>query len=111
MKKLKKLDILAAAFGWSFVITLIILLGMNRIPGLALRASAEAEMQGIDSDQFNEYTHDYIESQRDLYAAIPKPAFVNNLVTVTTIDTQNVTHRQNDIKMVKIKPAPSFNDT
>jgi hypothetical protein len=80
---------------------------MNKIPGLALRTSSEGEMNGIDFDQFNEYTHDYIEYQRDLYETIAKHPSVNNLVTVTTIDNQNVMHKQNDIKMVKIKSVPS----
>lgn len=96
---------LAAAFAWSFVVTLIILLVMNRIPGLQLRINTDREIQGIDYEQFNEYTHDYIEYQRDLYSTIEKPAMINNLVTVTTIDTQNITHQQNDIKMVQIKPV------
>lgn len=68
------------------------------------------EMQGIDYDQFNEYTHDYIEFQRDIYTTIDKPSSVNNLITVTTIDTYNITHRQNDIKMVKIKPTTITNN-
>jgi len=38
----------AAGFVWSFVVTLIILLIMNKIPGLALRTSIDGEIQGID---------------------------------------------------------------
>ena len=79
---------------------------MNRIPGLSLRVSSESEMQGIDFDQFNEYTHDYIELQRDIYTATPRLHPMNHVVTVTTVDNQNVVHRQNDVKMVKIKSVP-----
>jgi hypothetical protein len=87
-------------------VTLIILLVMNKIPGLALRVSVEEELQGIDYDQFNEYTNDYIEYQRDLYETIPKTTSVHNVVTVTPIDNQNVIYNQNDIKMIKIKSIP-----
>ncbi len=84
---------------------------MNRIPGLTLRISENGEKQGIDYDQFNEFTHDYIQFQRDLYATSVKPAAsMNNLVTVTTVDTQNIVYKQNDIKMVKIKTAPISNN-
>lgn len=98
--------ILAAGAGWTVVMTFLILIVLNRIPGLSLRVNEEQELQGIDHDQFNEYTHDYVEIQRDLYEAIPKcPVMSNPLVTVTTIDHQNNVHKQNDIKMVKIKPV------
>jgi Amt family ammonium transporter len=68
-----KIYFLAAGFVWSFVVTLIILLIMNKIPGLALRTSTDGEIHGIDHDQFNEFIHDYIEFQRDLYDTISKP--------------------------------------
>jgi hypothetical protein len=56
-------------------------------------------------DQFNEFIHDYIEFQRDLYDTIPKPTSINDFVTVTTINNHNIMHKQNDIKMIKIKPT------
>ena len=89
----------------------LILVLMNHIPGLRLRISSDREEQGIDFDQCNEHTHDYIEVQRDLYSDLNSrvPA-VNNFVTVTTIDEQNVVHRQTDIKMVKIKPISVSNN-
>ncbi len=83
---------------------------MNKIPGLALRTSIDGEIQGIDHDQFNEFTHDYIEFQRDLYDTIPKPTSINNFVTVTTIDHHNIMHKQNDIKMIKIKSTSITNN-
>ena len=100
-----RLFFLGAGVLWTVVMTLIILILMNRIPGLALRVSDESEQHGIDYDQFNEFTHDYIEFQRDLSTNMEKSPVMNNpLVTVTTIDQQNNVHKQNDIKMVKIKP-------
>ncbi|CAF2910067.1 unnamed protein product [Rotaria sp. Silwood2] len=86
-----QLTLASAAFVWSFVITLIILLIINKIPGLTLRTSTNGEMQGIDYDQFNEYTHDYIEFQRDFYTTVPKPLLMNNLITVATVARPNNT--------------------
>ncbi|CAF0825311.1 unnamed protein product [Rotaria sordida] len=94
MQIVYQLILASTGFVWSFVITLIILLIMNKIPGLTLRTSIDGEIQGIDYDQFNEYTHDYIEFQRDLYVTVPKPLFMNNLITVATVIRQNRT--QND---------------
>lgn len=80
---------------------------MDRIPGLRLRITEEGEIDGSDFDQFNEFTHDYIEFQRDLYITLSKPASANSMVTVTTIDSQNTIHKQNDVRMVNIRAALS----
>jgi hypothetical protein len=76
---------------------------MDRIPGLKLRISADAETNGIDYDQFNEFTHDYIEFQRDLYAALSKST--NTLSTITTVNNPNIVHKQNNIKIIKSNNA------
>ena len=81
---------------------------MDRIPGLHLRASDTAENNGIDYDQFNEFTHDYIEFQRDLYSIPPKPA--NNLVTFPTVNNLDTVSQQTEIKMIKIKSKPISNN-
>lgn len=101
---------LAAGFLWSLIITFIILYIMNRIPGLQLRTSEEGEIDGIDFDQFNEVTHDYIEFQRDLCIPLSKPPSVNSIVTVTTIRSQNPIHKQNDMRMGNIRSVPSPSD-
>ena len=85
--------------------TLIILVVMNRIPGLSLRISDESETQGIDCDQFNEYTHDFIQVQRDLYASMPNAPSRTSLMTVTTIDSQTAPQKPNEVRMIKVKPA------
>lgn len=59
--------ILAAA-GWSFVMSYIIALIINYIPGLHLRASDEAELMGLDDDQLGEFAYDYVEVRRDYLA-------------------------------------------
>ncbi|SPO32120.1 probable high affinity ammonium transporter [Ustilago trichophora] len=44
----------ASGFGWSFVLTMIILFAIDRIPGCHFRASDEDEMLGIDLAQIGE---------------------------------------------------------
>ncbi|MCJ1475903.1 ammonium transporter Amt1 [Lambiella insularis] len=53
-------------FGYSFAGTLLILLVINVIPGLQLRASEEAEVVGIDEIEIGEYAYDYVEARRDV---------------------------------------------
>ena len=43
-----------AVTGYSFVMSTILAYGINYIPGLHLRASEEAELQGMDDDQLGE---------------------------------------------------------
>lgn len=54
---------------YSFAATTIILLAMNMIPGLSLRASDEAEIAGIDDTEIGEYAYDYVELSREVAAA------------------------------------------
>ncbi|KAL4253683.1 Ammonium transporter [Abortiporus biennis] len=49
-----------AGFGYSFVMTTIILWIMHFIPGLRLRASEEAEILGIDDAEMGEFAYDYV---------------------------------------------------
>lgn len=71
---------------------------MDKFPGLKLRTTTDGELQGIDYDQFNEYTHDYIEFQRDLYSTVRKPS-KNNLLTVATVGLRMSTHRQSPCRV------------
>lgn len=48
-----------ATISYTFVVTMIILVAIDHIPGLALRASEEAEIIGIDEDQCGETGYDY----------------------------------------------------
>jgi len=50
----------AAGFGYSFVVTSLILWVMHFIPGLRLRADEEDEILGIDDAQMGEYAYDYV---------------------------------------------------
>jgi len=53
-------------FGWSFIVTCIILFIMNLIPGLSLRVSEEAEIMGVDAAEIGEFAYDYVELTREI---------------------------------------------
>ncbi|KAB8346223.1 hypothetical protein FH972_023268 [Carpinus fangiana] len=57
----------AYAFGVSAILAFII----NKIPGLKLRVSEEAELLGTDDDQLGEFAYDYVEVRRDYLAWTP----------------------------------------
>lgn len=58
-----------AAAAYSFVVTLIILFVINKIPGLHLRVTPEQEEQGLDFAEHDEYAFDYVE----LFPQLPLP--------------------------------------
>ncbi|KAJ3573803.1 hypothetical protein NP233_g2198 [Leucocoprinus birnbaumii] len=55
-----------AGFGYSFVVTTIILWIMHFIPGLRLRASEEAEILGIDDAEMGEFAYDYVGLEQEI---------------------------------------------
>lgn len=48
----RQLADICAISAWSFVVSCILLFGLKYIPGMNLRVSEEAEMMGLDVDQF-----------------------------------------------------------
>jgi len=60
-----------ACLAWSFCISALIAFIINKIPGLHLRASEEAELLGMDDDQLGEFAYDYVEVRRDYLAWTP----------------------------------------
>jgi Amt family ammonium transporter len=62
---------ICAATAYSFVMSAILALLVNYIPGLHLRASEEAELLGMDDDQLGEFAYDYVEVRRDYLAWTP----------------------------------------
>jgi ammonium transporter, Amt family len=62
---------IVAAAGYAFVMSAILALIVNFIPGLHLRASEEAELLGMDDDQLGEFAYDYVEVRRDYLAWTP----------------------------------------
>lgn len=67
----KQFAYVCAVCGYSFVVTLIICLVINWIPGLHLRADEKAELLGMDDDQLGEFAYDYVEVRRDYLAWTP----------------------------------------
>lgn len=55
-----------AGFGYSLVMTTIILWVMHFIPGLSLRSNEEAEIVGIDDYDMGEFAYDYVGLEQDL---------------------------------------------
>ncbi|KAI9691387.1 MAG: hypothetical protein M1820_009690 [Bogoriella megaspora] len=62
---------ICAATGWAFVMSALIAFAIDKIPGLHLRASEEAELLGMDDDQLGEFAYDYVEVRRDYLAWTP----------------------------------------
>lgn len=60
-----------ACCAYAFVISAILAYGIDKIPGLKLRASEEAELLGMDDDQLGEFAYDYVEVRRDYLAWTP----------------------------------------
>ncbi|KAI8093890.1 ammonium transporter AmtB-like domain-containing protein [Halteromyces radiatus] len=50
-----------AGASWSFFITLLILLIMDRIPGLSLRVDPEMELQGLDAAEIGEMAYYHVD--------------------------------------------------
>ena len=59
---------ICACTGWAFVVSAMIAYVIDKIPGLHLRASDEAELLGMDDDQLGEFAYDYVEVRRDYLA-------------------------------------------
>jgi Amt family ammonium transporter len=62
---------IVACTGYAFVVSAILAFIINKIPGLHLRASEEAELLGMDDDQLGEFAYDYVEVRRDYLAWTP----------------------------------------
>ncbi|PKS06390.1 hypothetical protein jhhlp_007138 [Lomentospora prolificans] len=63
-----------AGGAYSFVGTCAILLVMNLIPGLRLRAGEEAEILGIDDAEIGEFAYDYVELTREVLVDVENEA-------------------------------------
>jgi Amt family ammonium transporter len=54
----------AAGFAWSFGVTCLILIIMNKVPGLALRADPTQEHTGLDLSELGEAAYGHLEDKR-----------------------------------------------
>nr|AGM18785.1 low-affinity ammonium transporter [Acarospora strigata] len=66
-----QLAYIVAATAYAFVVSALLALIINYIPGLHLRASEQAELLGMDDDQLGEFAYDYVEVRRDYLAWTP----------------------------------------
>jgi Amt family ammonium transporter len=62
---------IVACTAYAFLVSALLALIINLIPGLHLRASEEAELLGMDDDQLGEFAYDYVEVRRDYLAWTP----------------------------------------
>lgn len=62
---------IVACTGYAFTVSALLAFVINKIPGLHLRASEEAELLGMDDDQLGEFAYDYVEVRRDYLAWTP----------------------------------------
>jgi len=60
-----------AVTAYAFCVSAILAFIIDKIPGLHLRASEEAELLGMDDDQLGEFAYDYVEVRRDYLAWTP----------------------------------------
>merc|ERR1712144_167873 len=62
---------IVACTAYAFVMSALLAFAIDKIPGLKLRASEEAELLGMDDDQLGEFAYDYVEVRRDYLAWTP----------------------------------------
>jgi len=62
---------IVACTAYAFTVSALLAFIINKIPGLHLRASEEAELLGMDDDQLGEFAYDYVEVRRDYLAWTP----------------------------------------
>jgi Amt family ammonium transporter len=78
-----QLAYVVACCSYTFVVTFLICLAINFIPGLHLRATEQAELLGMDDDQLGEFAYDYVEVRRDYLAWTPAKEHHDQVTSVT----------------------------
>ncbi len=63
----KQIAYIFAVIGYCMAVTALICYVINKIPCLQLRASEEAEENGMDEDQIGEFAYDYVEIRRNFF--------------------------------------------
>ncbi|AET39463.1 ammonium permease MEP3 Ecym_4411 [Eremothecium cymbalariae DBVPG len=90
----KQLAYVAAVSAYSIVVTSLICMLINRIPGLALRASHEAEEHGMDEDQIGEFAYDYVEVRRDYFSWGMQNEQASQSATASSLEQAEKAHQQ-----------------
>lgn len=62
---------IVAVTAYTFVVSTLLAFIIDKIPGLKLRASEEAELLGMDDAELGEFAYDYVEVRRDYLAWTP----------------------------------------
>ncbi|EDO19241.1 hypothetical protein Kpol_1050p101 [Vanderwaltozyma polyspora DSM 70294] len=90
----KQIAYIAAVAGYTAVVTAIICIVIDKIPGLQLRVDEVGERNGMDEDQIGEFAYDYVEVRRDYYQWGVDTD--NNYNNSTTSSTENHELTEND---------------
>lgn len=99
---------IVACCTYTFVVTVLICLVINLIPGLHLRANEQAELLGMDDDQLGEFAYDYVEVRRDYLAWTPAKEHHNQVTPVTAQDMIGIeAHHQMIDQMIEGQPPQS----
>lgn len=107
-----QLAYVVAVTAYTFVVTLLLALAINAVPGLQLRASEQAELLGMDDDQLGEFAYDYVEVRRDYLAWTPAKEHFSGGALVAAGDRHGIAAHSEMIEghqptEVPASPAPS----
>jgi Amt family ammonium transporter len=104
----KQLAFILAAAAWAFTMSSLLAFAINRVPGLHLRATEEAELLGMDDDQLGEFAYDYVEVRRDYLAWTPGTA---NPAGEGMVDTQYLYGTPAHSEMISPSRIPTIDAT
>jgi Amt family ammonium transporter len=97
-----------ACTGYAFTMSALLAFIINKIPGLHLRASEEAELLGMDDDQLGEFAYDYVEVRRDYLAWTPAKDEPENTECHVNPEDRHGIHEHS--KMMIDGQSPSLED-
>lgn len=92
-----------AGASWSFFITLLILLIMDRIPGLSLRVDPEMELQGLDAAEIGEMAYYHV----DKIVTVDPNSGQQKVVSERVREVHQQSSPGGDIDMEKTATLPS----
>ncbi len=103
----KQIAYTVACCAYVLVITYVICIVLNKIPGCHLRATEDGEFNGMDEDQVGEFAYDYVEVRRDWLAwgsddytkqQTPVNIEVHDGIDVSTSDVDNQVSSNQDLQ-------------
>lgn len=66
-----------AIVSYTFVVTILILIIMDFIPGLSLRVSESAEEAGLDVSEIGEMAYDYVQPAKEVSSDGKRPSVLS----------------------------------